>query len=84
MDIYYIVWYLLEYMVSKTTLSLLVIAALTLSLALSSLMVNDASAKINSVCKNPGGQEPKGNCNGKSLEEENQNPSGKAPPGQNK
>jgi hypothetical protein len=72
-------------MESKTTTIVLAIAALTLSLAFSSIaIVNDVSAKITSVCKNPGGGEPQGKCKGKALEEENQNPSGKSPPGQNK
>jgi hypothetical protein len=72
-------------MESKRTIIVFAIAALTLSLALSSIaIVNDVSAKITPVCKNPGGGEPQGKCNGKALEEENQNPAGKAPPGQNK
>lgn len=72
-------------MESKTTIAVLVIAALTFSLAFASIaIVNEASAKITPVCKNPGGGEPQGNCKGKALEEENQNPAGKAPPGQNK
>lgn len=72
-------------MKSKTTIIVLAIASLTLSLAFSSIaLVNDVSAKITSVCKNPGGQEPQGNCSGEALDEENQNPTGKAPPGQNK
>jgi hypothetical protein len=37
-----------------------------------------AEARI--VCKNPGGQEPQGNCQGAN---ERQNPAGHAPPGQN-
>ena len=66
---------------TKTTLSLVVIAAITLSLAFSSaLIASEASAKI--TCQNPGGQEPKGNCQGEALQKVN--PSGKAPPGQNK
>jgi hypothetical protein len=72
-------------MKSKTQIVILAIAALILTLAFSSTgLVSDVSAKITSVCKNPGGQEPQGNCSGEALEEENQNPSGKAPPGQNK
>lgn len=72
-------------MKSKTTVIILAIAALTLTLAVSSTgLVNDVSAKITPVCKNPGGQEPQGNCSGEALEEENQNPTGKAPAGQNK
>jgi hypothetical protein len=69
---------------TKTTLSIVVIAAITLSLAFSSVLIaSEASAKITSVCKNPGGGEPQGNCRGQALTEENQNPAGKAPPGQN-
>ena len=69
---------------TKTTLSIVVIAAITLSLAFSSVLIaSEASAKITPVCKNPSGGEPQGKCQGSALTEENQNPSGKAPPGQN-
>ena len=60
----------------------LLIAALMLALSMSFGGV--AFAKITPVCQNPGGGEPQGKCHGKALTEENQNPSGKAPPGQNK
>jgi hypothetical protein len=60
----------------------LLIAALMLALTMSFGGV--AFAKITPVCQNPGGQEPKGQCQGQALTEENQNPAGKAPPGQNK
>jgi hypothetical protein len=40
--------------------------------------ISSAEAKIE--CTNPGGGHPQGNCQGAN---ENQNPSGKAPPGQN-
>ena len=60
----------------------LLIAALMLALSMSFGGV--AFAKITPVCQNPGGGEPQGKCQGKALTEENQNPSGKAPPGQNK
>ena len=65
---------------TKTTLSIVVIAAITLSLAFSSVLIaSEASAKI--TCQNPGSQEPKGNCQGEALKKVN--PAGKAPPGQN-
>jgi hypothetical protein len=52
--------------------------------ALLALSAGTAFAKITSVCQNPGGQEPSGQCNGAALTEENQNPAGHAPAGQNK
>ncbi len=53
--------------------------------AVGALMVPGAAfGKITPVCHNPGGQEPQGNCQGSALTEVNENPSGKAPPGQNK
>ncbi len=55
-----------------------IVAALMLSLS------GIASAKIEPVCQNPAGGEPQGQCKGSALTEENQNPSGKAPPGQNR
>ncbi len=58
------------------------LAALMLALTMSFGGV--AFAKITPVCKNPGGGEPQGQCQGQALTEENQNPTGKAPPGQNK
>ena len=48
------------------------------------VVVNEASAKIISVCENPSDQEPKGNCEGNAPTEENQNPADKAPSGHNK
>jgi hypothetical protein len=67
----------------------LLIAALMLALSMSFGGV--AFAKIQPVdvaCENQGGQQPGGQqptCKGGGLEQEteNQNPSGKAPPGQN-
>ena len=69
--------------------------AITICLVATSLTVTGAgvaSAKINSVpvaCENASGQRPPGQqpeCKGKGLDQqtENQNPAGKAPPGQNK
>ena len=43
-----------------------------------------ALARIEPVCENPGGQEPQGQCQGNALVEENRNPAGHAPAGQNK
>jgi hypothetical protein len=68
---------------------LLIAAAIAAPLALSLSSVGPldgpdvASAKITTKCENRGGQEPKGNCNGKALEKTRVNPAGKAPPGQN-
>ena len=46
-------------MKSKTTFIILTIVALTLTLTVSSTgLVNDVSAKIITVCKNPGGPKP--------------------------
>lgn len=56
----------------------IVLIALTAVAASSLVITNNAVAKIS--CQNPGGQEPQGNCQGAN---ENVNPSGKAPPGQN-
>ena len=60
----------------------LLVAALMMALTMSFSGV--AFAKITTVCENPGGQEPQGQCKGQALEEEARNPAGKAPPGQNK
>ncbi len=60
----------------------LLVAALMMALTMSFGAL--AFAKITPVCKNPGGGEPQGQCQGQALTEENQNPSGMAPPGQNK
>ena len=72
-------------MTTKTTFAILTIAVITLSLTFSSIaIVNEASAAITQHCKNPGGQEPQGSCNGQALKKVNENPAGKEPPGQNK
>ncbi len=79
------------------TLTFVALAAMavTLTIAIAPAFMNSASAKISSVvieerCENPqgkeaGGQQPQ--CKGQAQEQitvtENQNPSGKAPPGQN-
>ncbi len=69
---------------NKLTFAALAAMAVTLSVAmLVSSVAAPVAAKIEPVCKNPGGQEPQGNCGGRALTEENQNPAGKAPPGQN-
>jgi hypothetical protein len=60
----------------------LLVAAFAMALTMS--IVGVAFAKITPVCQNPGGQEPQGKCQGQALTVENQNPAGKAPPGQNK
>jgi hypothetical protein len=79
----------------KTTL-MFVVCGITLAAAIAPLFMNQASAKItpettdtgcsNSGGNSPGGQQP--SCTGSGLtqetETENQNPSGSAPPGQNK
>ena len=71
------------------------VAAITvaLSLAIVPALTNQAFAKITEepvACENPAGQEPGGQqprCKGAGqtqiTETENQNPAGKAPPGQN-
>ena len=71
--------------------TLVIASALSLAL-LATSMVTPASAKIQEVdisCANPAGNEPGGqqpSCQNENLtqESENQNPSGAAPPGQNK
>jgi hypothetical protein len=71
--------------------TLAVAAALALAV-LATSMVTPAFAKIQEVdvsCTNPAGQQPGGqqpSCQNEALtqESENQNPSGAAPPGQNK
>jgi hypothetical protein len=69
----------------NVTFAALAALAVTLSVAmLVSSLAAPVQAKITPVCKNPSGQEPQGNCQGTALTEENQNPSGAAPPGQNK
>ena len=68
----------------KTTFVIMAIAAIAFSLAFSSVvMVNNASAAITQHCKNPSSNEPQGNCQGQALKKVNENPAGKAPPGQN-
>jgi hypothetical protein len=70
---------------NKLTFAALAAMAVALSVAmLVSSVAAPVAAKIEPVCKNPGGQEPQGNCQGQALTEENQNPAGHAPPGQNK
>jgi hypothetical protein len=80
---------------SKTTWAI-VVGGIALATALAPLFLNQASAKItpettdtgctNSGGNSPGGQQP--SCTGGGLtqetETENVNPSGSAPPGQNK
>ncbi len=66
----------------KRIFAMLMVAIFMVSAVI--VMTAPAFAKITPVCKNPGGQEPQGNCQGQALTEENQNPAGKAPPGQNK
>ena len=70
---------------SKVTFAALAAMAVVLSVAmLASSVAAPVAAKITPVCKNPGGQEPQGECRGAALTHENQNPAGHAPPGQNK
>jgi hypothetical protein len=80
---------------SKTTWAI-VVSGIALAAALAPLFLNQASAKITSEttdtgCTNSGGNSPGGqqpSCTGGGLtqetETENVNPSGSAPPGQNK
>jgi hypothetical protein len=80
---------------SKTTWTI-VVSGIALAAALAPLVLNQASAKITSEttdtgCTNGGGNSPGGqqpSCTGGGLtqetETENVNPSGSAPPGQNK
>ncbi len=68
----------------KLTFAAVAAMAVTLSVAmLVSSVAAPVAAKIQPVCQNPGGQEPQGHCQGRALTEENQNPAGHAPPGQN-
>jgi len=70
---------------NKVTFAALAAMAVALSVAmLVSSVAAPVSAKIVPVCENPGGGEPQGNCQGQALTEENRNPVGKAPSGQNK
>jgi hypothetical protein len=64
----------------RKRITLLIMAAM---LALTMAFGGVATAKIEPVCQNPGGGEPQGKCQGQSLTEENRNPAGKAPRGQN-
>jgi hypothetical protein len=66
----------------KRMITVLAVALIMAAMFVATAM--PAFAKITPVCQNPGGQEPQGNCQGQALTEENQNPAGKAPPGQNK
>jgi hypothetical protein len=80
---------------SKTTWAI-VVSGIALAAALAPLFLNQASAKITSEttdtgCTNGGGNSPGGqqpSCTGGGLTQEtvteNVNPSGSAPPGQNK
>jgi hypothetical protein len=64
----------------KVTFAALAVAiAIALVFAIAPALITPVEAKI--VCRNPGGQEPQGNCQGAN---ERQNPAGQAPPGQNK
>jgi hypothetical protein len=59
-----------------------IVAAL---LALSVLSGGAAFAQgkaMTTVCENPAGNEPKGQCRGEALEQTTVNPAGHAPPGQ--
>ena len=69
---------------NKLTFAAIAAMAVALSVAmLVSSVAAPVAAKIQPVCQNPGDQEPQGRCNGRALTEENQNPAGHAPPGQN-
>ena len=61
-----------------TFVALAVALAIVLAFAIAPAFVTSASAKIS--CKNPGGQEPQGNCRGNALSRVN--PAGHEPPGQ--
>lgn len=65
-----------------------ILAAVAAALGLALLpAAGAATAAITPVCENGGGNQPPGQqdrCNGQGLTEENQNPAGHAPPGQNK
>jgi hypothetical protein len=80
-------------MLTKTTLAFSILATIAVMAAVASVFVaTPAEAKISSTdtsCTNGGGNQPGGqqpSCTGGGLtqETENQNPSGSAPPGQNK
>jgi hypothetical protein len=77
---------------TKTTFAIIATVAI-LAAAITPTFLTQASAKITEEdisCTNRGGQQPGGqqpscnNENGLVQESENQNPSGAAPPGQNK
>jgi hypothetical protein len=65
-------------MISKTIAIFLTIGIALTAFMAPIMMANEADARI--TCQNPGGQEPQGNCQGAN---QNVNPTGKAPPGQN-
>jgi hypothetical protein len=68
----------------KLTFAALAAIALVLSAPLLvSSIATPAEAKITRECRNGGGNEPQGQCNGNGLTVRNVNPTGKAPPGQN-
>jgi hypothetical protein len=69
---------------NKLTFAALAAMAVTLSVAmLVSSVAAPVAAKITPHCRNPGGNEPQGECNGNALTVRNENPAGHAPPGQN-
>ena len=80
-------------MLTKTTLAFSILATIAVMAAVASVFVaTPAEAKISDTdtsCTNGGGNQPGGqqpSCTGGGLTQdtENQNPSGSAPPGQNK
>jgi hypothetical protein len=68
---------------TKTTIAIFAAVAI-LAAAIAPTFMNSASAAITPHCRNGGGNEPQGNCNGQGLKMQNENPAGTAPPGQNK
>jgi len=71
---------------TKTTIAIFA-AVVMLGAAIAPSFVTSVSAQgggITKQCTNPSGNPVNGQCNGQALEEKNVNPSGFAPPGQNK
>jgi hypothetical protein len=69
---------------NKVTFAAVAAMAVVLSAAmLVSSLATPVEAKITQHCRNGGGNEPQGQCNGNGLTVRNENPSGHAPPGHN-
>jgi hypothetical protein len=73
-------------MKTQTTIAIAIVASLAVLMASVAplLLTTNAEAAITQHCRNPSGNEVNGQCNGQPLVKQNENPSGFAPPGQNK